>query len=84
MIALIERPKIVKIKYFNERSEEKVEELSEVKSRIVQHEIEHLEGVSFLDKKSDVIKLENLSQLLMNDDGYENWYNEQVRFKYLL
>ena len=84
MIALIERPKIIKIKYFNEKSEEIVEELCEIKSRIVQHEIEHLEGISFLEKKNDVLKIENLNQLSKDDDDYDNWYNAQIKFKYLL
>lgn len=81
---MIERPKIIKLKYFNEKSEEKIEELSEVKSRIVQHEIEHLEGISFMEKKNDIIKTENLNALCKNDELYENWYDEQVKFKYLL
>lgn len=80
---MIERPKIIKIKYYNERSDEKIVELSEIKSRVVQHEIEHLEGISFLKKKADIIKIENLNELSQNEAIYENWYNEQVKYKYL-
>jgi len=81
---LIERPKIITIKYYNDHNEEIIQELSETKSRIVQHELEHLEGISFIQKENDILKIENLSQLMMADDIYDNWYKEQLNRKYLL
>lgn len=81
---MIERPKIITIKYYNDHNEEIIQELSETKSRIVQHELEHLEGISFIQKENDILKIENLSQLMMADDIYDNWYKEQLNRKYLL
>ena len=45
----ITRPKKVKVKYLNFNGEEKVEEMDEIMSTCIQHEIDHLNGITFVD-----------------------------------
>jgi peptide deformylase len=44
------RPKKIKIKYFDEKAKEKILFLDYPSSAIVQHEIDHLDGILFIDK----------------------------------
>jgi peptide deformylase len=44
------RPKKVKIKYFDEKAKEKILFLDYPSSAIVQHEIDHLDGILFTDR----------------------------------
>lgn len=46
----LERPNYVKIKYLDESGEEKVEEFKDFFAQIVLHEIDHLDGILFIDK----------------------------------
>jgi peptide deformylase len=46
----VERYKKIKLKYIDENKKEKILVLSWVPARIVQHEIDHLNGVLFTDK----------------------------------
>lgn len=46
----VERYKSLKLKYVDENKKEKVVILSWVSARIVQHEIDHLDGILFVDK----------------------------------
>lgn len=50
------RKEIVKIKYFDEDFNEKVETYSGISARIIQHEYDHIEGVLFTDKLSGLKK----------------------------
>ncbi|NBV06141.1 MAG: peptide deformylase [Proteobacteria bacterium] len=43
------RPKIVKVKYLDENNEEHVEEMSGILATCIQHEIDHLNGITFVD-----------------------------------
>lgn len=81
---MIERPKLIKLKYQNEKSIEKIEYLSEIKSRIVQHEMEHLEGISFLDNKQNTTKIINSDDIYKTDEIFEKWYFEQKKNNYLI
>lgn len=46
----VNRPKRVTIKYLDERGEEKTEEFNGFFAQIVLHELDHLEGILFIDK----------------------------------
>jgi len=46
----VERSKNIKVKYFDENKKEKILNLTWVSARIVQHEIDHIEGILFIDK----------------------------------
>lgn len=52
----VERSKIVKLKYTNEKGEIVEREADGLLSRIFQHEYDHLDGVLFVDKVSPVSK----------------------------
>jgi len=58
----IRRGEQVEIKYLNEKGEEKTEKFSGFTAQIVQHEIDHLEGIMFIDRlleqKKSLYKLE--------------------------
>ncbi len=67
----VERPKIVRIKYLNYNGEEAELEADGLLSHCVQHEIDHLDGILFIDylsslkrkmllKKVDKLKKQNL------------------------
>ncbi len=48
----IERPAKIKLKYLNENGEEVVEDANEMFATCIQHEIDHLNGIVFIDKLS--------------------------------
>ncbi len=48
--ALVARAKKVEVQYLDERGEESKWEASDWAARLVQHEVDHLEGVMFIDK----------------------------------
>ena len=48
----IERPANIKLKYLNENGEEIIEDANEMFATCIQHEIDHLNGVVFIDKLS--------------------------------
>ena len=56
IFAEIERPKTIKVEYYNENGEKIEQELTDYKARIFQHENDHLDGILFTDKLSVVAK----------------------------
>lgn len=48
----IERPSVVTIKYLNENGEEIIEEADGMYATCIQHEMDHLNGILFIDKLS--------------------------------
>ncbi|MEI6691144.1 MAG: peptide deformylase [Chlorobium sp.] len=46
----VERPAVITLKYRNERFEEMIAEFSGMYARVLQHEIDHLNGVLFVDR----------------------------------
>jgi peptide deformylase len=46
----IKRADKIKIKYLNEKGQEQTEEFSGFNAQIIQHEIDHLNGILFIDK----------------------------------
>lgn len=45
----VDRPEIIKIKYYDEDWNEHVEEYDDIHARVIQHEYDHIEGVLFTD-----------------------------------
>jgi len=45
----VERPEIVKIKYYDEDWNEHIEEFDDIHARVIQHEYDHIEGILFTD-----------------------------------
>ncbi|HOG41179.1 MAG TPA: peptide deformylase [Bacteroidales bacterium] len=54
--AEIDRPKVVRIKYIDENFQEKEEEFDGFASRMLQHEMDHLDGVVFTDRAAPIRK----------------------------
>jgi peptide deformylase len=49
VFAKIKRAKTVQVKFLNEKGKEMIIEVKDFNSRIVQHEVDHLDGVLFVD-----------------------------------
>ena len=54
--AVVERAKIIKVSYIDENFNQKVEQLDDFACRMVQHEIDHLEGILFTDRAAPIRK----------------------------
>ena len=52
--AEVSRPEVIKVKYYNEDFQEVVEEFSGFACRMVQHEMDHLDGNLFVDRISPI------------------------------
>jgi peptide deformylase len=50
------RPKKIKLKYFDENGREKLEDMEGLMSVCIQHEIDHLNGITFVDRISKIKK----------------------------
>lgn len=53
----VTRPKKIKMEYYNFQGEKKEIELSDFLSAVAQHEIDHLNGILFIDKARDIHRL---------------------------
>ena len=52
----ITRPKTIKVRYYDENLEQKEEVFDDFAARMVQHEMDHLNGVMFTDKAAPIRK----------------------------
>ncbi|OGY50728.1 MAG: peptide deformylase [Candidatus Buchananbacteria bacterium RIFCSPHIGHO2_02_FULL_40_13] len=50
----VKRPKKVTLKYLNQNGQKQVLKASGLLARIIQHEIDHLDGILFIDKAKDL------------------------------
>ncbi|MDB5260596.1 MAG: Peptide deformylase [Candidatus Nomurabacteria bacterium] len=57
LFGLVKRPERINIKAFNENEEEFELETEGLLARVIQHEIDHLNGICFIDKVTDTKKL---------------------------
>jgi peptide deformylase len=53
----VERPRKIQIDYLNEKAEEVSIEASDFLATVFQHEIDHLNGILYVDKITDMTKL---------------------------
>jgi len=56
------RPSEVKIEAFNEKFEKKVFRAKDFYARVFQHEIDHLNGITFLDRASDLSRIKKIKK----------------------
>ena len=54
---LVERPRAVKIQALNEKGELKVYEAKDLLARCFQHEIDHLDGIMYVDRAKEMYEL---------------------------
>lgn len=59
----IRRAKTVKVQAYNLKGEEVISQVSDLPSRLLQHEIDHLHGVLFIDKMGPIAKLSSRGSL---------------------
>ena len=52
--AEVRRPSVIKVRYYNENFEQVTEEFAEFACRMVQHELDHLDGNLFVDRVSPI------------------------------
>ncbi len=70
----VERPKKIKIEYYDRNFNKHIEEIDGILARVIQHEYDHLEGILFTDHLSSFKKrllkrkLENISKGKVNVD----------------
>jgi peptide deformylase len=53
----VPRPKSITVEYYNERGEKVIEKASGLWARIFQHEIDHLNGITYVDRMADMTTL---------------------------
>ena len=59
---MVKRPANVTIEYFDENGDKKTRGAGGLLSRIFQHEIDHLDGILFIDKATDIKKAQNTKE----------------------
>ncbi|MFA6227067.1 MAG: peptide deformylase [Candidatus Paceibacterota bacterium] len=62
--ALVPRPKTVTVEYYNQDSKKITEKASGLWARIFQHEIDHLNGLSFMDRVKDFKSIMTSSEFI--------------------
>ena len=87
----IRRAKTVKVQAYNLKGEEVLTQVSDLPSRVLQHEIDHLHGILFIDKMGPIAKLSSRGSLkelereyrraqekgeIPPDPDIERWLNE--------
>lgn len=70
----VDRPELIRMKYFDENWEEHEEDFDGMKARVIQHEYDHIEGILFTDHISNLKKrllkkrLSNISKGVVDVD----------------
>jgi peptide deformylase len=81
-LLLIQRPEIIKLRYFNLEGQSKIETLQIARSRIAQHEIDHLNGVDFYTHQiHNKIKIKDLQK---DEFFMESWIIQENKNNYLI
>lgn len=58
----VPRPKAVTVEYYNEKGEKMIEKATGLWAKIFQHEIDHLNGIVYVDRMKDMKKLITLQE----------------------
>ncbi len=58
----VPRPKEITARYYNEKGERFIEKISGLWARIFQHEIDHLSGITYIDRIEDTKTIMSLSE----------------------
>ena len=75
----IVRPAKIKVKYLNEKGEEIVEDFDGFKCRMVQHEMDHLDGKMFVDRATPIRKKMISAKLTKIAGGYVRTHYKVAR-----
>lgn len=60
---LIQRPKVIEVEYSTMKNERKIVQFGGIEARCIQHEIDHLDGKTFLSRANEQQKAHALRQL---------------------
>lgn len=82
-LLLIKRPEVIKLKYYDIKGNIRTDILPVAKSRIVQHEMDHLNGVDFYDKLKIYDKV-NIKKLDADPFYYDKWLEKELEREYLI
>jgi len=66
VFGIVRRPKKIYVRYYNIKNELKEEWIDAMVARIFQHEVDHLNGILFIDKTKKIIQGEELLKKFMN------------------
>ncbi len=72
LVVLVPRAHAVRIEYLNENGAPCIRDLEDFPARVVQHELDHLDGILTLDRAAsthDIIKASELEDLLERDES---------------
>lgn len=69
---VVTRPRTIKVKYLNDRGEERVEVFTDLAARVFQHEFDHLNGIFFVDRISPIRRTLNKKKLKALADSHAN------------
>jgi peptide deformylase len=74
IIANVVRPLKIKVTFFNEQGEELLLECDEMLARCIQHEIDHLDGILFIDKvkPAELVKWNKLLKKIKSEGEKQN------------
>ena len=81
-LLLISRPEIIKVKFYNIKGELEVKELSPIKSRICQHEMDHINGIDLYSRK--IIEKVRIKDLETNSNLYDKFLEQSQAKGYLI
>jgi peptide deformylase len=65
----VSRPERIRLEYFNEKGEKKVQLFEGLNARVIQHEYDHLEGTLFTEKLPPIKKRRIKKKLKMIEEG---------------
>jgi len=68
---MVTRPRTIKVQYLDDRGREHVEVLTDLAARVFQHELDHLNGIFFVDRISPVRRTLNKKKLKALADSHK-------------
>jgi peptide deformylase len=74
LLVLVPRFRTVRIEYYNAKGEPRTIDLNDFAARVVQHELDHLDGILTLDRAAsthDIIKASEIDTVLGDDEEEE-------------
>ncbi len=66
----VERPKSIELEYYDRTGQKHVKKFDGLFARIAQHEIDHLDGILFLDRMDDPTQLYDIDELPRKTDDH--------------
>jgi peptide deformylase len=71
LLVLVQRPQAVRISYLNRQGEPRILELADFPARVVQHELDHLDGILTIDRAPStryIVKASEIESVVEEDE----------------